>query len=234
MLWLSGMGFGVLAAFWVWGDGRDSGLGAVAVTLGVRRAKRTYMDGETVFAVLLGAALAVFSLVMAGYPVLRDAFFRPAQRGDDDAALAEPGDDDGGQSTYGGLNAPMDGVGLESIYDSIDTLELEYQLGNLPEAEYRRQLQAYRLEAAAVIKAQMERGDDGAEDGLRYGGLNAPDPASGAIAACPQCDAPMPAGHRGACPGCGVAAGGDVGDGNDGGNVGDGGGRDDGGGARRS
>ena len=103
------------------------------------------MDGETVFAVLLGAALAVFSLVMAGYPVLRDAFFRPARLGDGDAGPAEPGDDGD--------------VGLAAIYDSIDTLELEYQLGNLPEAEYRRQLQAYRMEAAAVVKAQVERGD---------------------------------------------------------------------------
>ena len=102
------------------------------------------MDGETVFAVLLGAALAVFSLVMAGYPVLRDAFFRPAHRGDGDAGPAEPGDDGD--------------VGLAAIYDSIDTLELEYQLGNLPEPEYRRQLQAYRLEAAAVVKAQVWSG----------------------------------------------------------------------------
>ena len=179
------------------------------------------MDGETVFAVLLGAALAVFSLVMAGYPVLRDAFFRPAQRGDGDAALAESGDDDGE-------------VGLESIYDSIDTLELEYQLGNLPEPEYRRQLQAYRLEAAAVIKAQMERGDGPFGQCVAPCGGALAAGGNAAMAACPECDAPMPAGHRGACPGCGVAAGGDVGDGNDGGNVGDGGGGDDGGGVRRS
>ena len=192
------------------------------------------MDGETVFAVLLGAALAVFSLVMAGYPVLRDAFFRPAHRGDGDGALPEPGDDDG--------------VGLEAIYDSIDTLELEYQLGNLPEPEYRRQLQAYRLEAAAVVKAQVERGGaSGAEllleqevMALRRGESPAGDdgadvlrdPASAAIAACPECDAPIPAGHRGACPGCGVAVGGNGGD--DGGADGMVGGRDDGGDERRS
>ena len=182
------------------------------------------MDGETVFAVLLGAALAVFSLVMAGYPVLRDAFFRPARRGDGDAALAEPGDDGG---------AHIGGVGLAAIYDSIDTLELEYQLGNLPEPEYRRQLQAYRLEAAAVIKAQVERGDgSGAEvllerevTALRRADSGAGDddgaevlryPASAATAACPECDAPIPAAHRGACPGCGVAVGGNVGDDGDG------------------
>ena len=177
------------------------------------------MDGETVFAVLLGAALAVFSLVMAGYPVLRDAFFRPARRGDGDAALAEPGDDGG---------AHIGGVGLESIYDSIDTLELEYQLGNLPEPEYRRQLQAYRLEAAAVVKAQLERGDGPFDQCVApYGGALAAGGAD-AMAACPECDAPIPAAHRGACPGCGAAVGGD------GGNVGDDGGRDNGGDERRS
>ena len=174
------------------------------------------MDGETVFAVLLGAALAVFSLVMAGYPVLRDAFFRPARRGDGDGGLAEPGDDDGG------LNAPMGGVGLESIYDSIDTLELEYQLGNLPEPEYRRQLQAYRLEAAAVVKAQLERGDGPFGQCVAPCGGALAAGGNAAMAACPQCDAPIPAAHSGACPGCGVAVGGNGGD------VGD-----DGGGARR-
>ena len=181
------------------------------------------MDGETVFAVLLGAALAVFSLVMAGYPVLRDAFFRPAQRGDGDAALAEPGDDGG--------------IGLEAIYDSIDTLELEYQLGNLPEAEYRRQLQAYRLEAAAVVKAQVERGDGPFGQCVAPCGGALAAGGNAAMAACPQCDAPIPAAHSGACPGCGVAVGGNGPD--DGGIVGDDGGRDDGdgggvGGARRS
>ena len=174
------------------------------------------MDGETIFAVLLGAALAVFSLVMAGYPVLRDAFFRPAQRGDGDAASAEPGDD----------------VGLESIYDSIDTLELEYQLGNLPEAEYRRQLQAYRLEAAAVVKAQMERGDGAFGQCVAPCGGALAAGGNAAMAACPQCDAPIPAAHSGACPGCGVAVGGNGPD--DGGIVGDDGGDVGDDGARRS
>ena len=175
------------------------------------------MDGETVFAVLLGAALAVFSLVMAGYPVLRDAFFRPARRGDGDAAPAAAGDDGD--------------VGLAAIYDSIDTLELEYQLGNLPEPEYRRQLQAYRLEAAAVVKAQAERGDLPFGQCVAPGGGALAAGGNAAMAACPECDAPIPAAHRGACPGCGVAVGGNGGD--DGGADGTVGGRDDGGDERR-
>ena len=103
------------------------------------------MDGEAVIAILLGAALAIFSLVIAGYPIVRDAFFRPAERADDGDDLALAPDD-----------ADAAGVGAESIYDAIETLELDYQLGNLPEAEYRRQLQAYRVEAAEVIRAQLE------------------------------------------------------------------------------
>lgn len=168
------------------------------------------MDGEAVIAILLGAALAIFSLVIAGYPIMRDAFFRPAER-------AEDGDD--ASSTP---DAPVAGVGAESIYDAIETLELDYQLGNLPEAEYRRQLQAYRVEAAEVIRAQLEWGPDAGPDtkdaadaagpesrlerevtALRR--PNASESLPSATAACPECDAPIPAGLRGPCPGCGAA-----------------------------
>lgn len=171
------------------------------------------MDGEAVIAILLGAALAIFSLVIAGYPIMRDAFFRPAERADaGDAAPSTPDDDDAG-------------VGAESIYDAIETLELDYQLGNLPEAEYRRQLQAYRVEAAEVIRAQLERGpeSDVGDDADAAGpesrlerevmALRRPESRSDApeslpsesTAACPECDAPIPAGLRGPCPGCGAA-----------------------------
>ena len=171
------------------------------------------MDGEAVIAILLGAALAIFSLVIAGYPIVREAFFRPADRADDrDDAPSTPDGDD------------ASGVGAESIYDAIETLELDYQLGNLPEAEYRRQLQAYRVEAAEVIRAQLEgmppdAGDDadaaGPESRLEREvmALRRPESRSDApeslpsadAAACPECDAPIPAGLRGPCPGCGAA-----------------------------
>ena len=103
---------------------------------------------------------------------------------------------------------------------AIETLELDYQLGNLPEAEYRRQLQAYRVEAAEVIRAQLEgmppdAGDDadaaGPESRLEREvmALRRPDASeslpSESTAACPECDAPIPAGLRGPCPGCGAA-----------------------------
>lgn len=170
------------------------------------------MDGEAVIAILLGAALAIFSLVIAGYPIMRDAFFRPAEQAED--GVAAPSTPDAA------------GVGAESIYDAIETLELDYQLGNLPEAEYRRQLQAYRVEAAEVIRAQLERGlpsdtGDAADDAgpeLRLErevmAWRRPEsradaseslPSANTAAACPECDAPIPAAWRGPCPGCGAA-----------------------------
>ena len=152
------------------------------------------MEGETIIAVLLGAALAVFSLLMVGY-----SFFR-------------------GNETAAASSAPTqtvgeDGVGLDSIYDSIDTLELEYQLGNLPEEQYREQLRAYRLEAAAAIREQME-GEAAPPDLLleqeviaARAEIRSPDSSAG-WQACPQCDAPVPATlaqANGSCPHCGAS-----------------------------
>ena len=160
------------------------------------------MDGETIFAILVGAALAVFSLVIVSYSFFRGPATSPGQR---QSSLPPPVGDDS--------------VGLDAIYDSIDTLELEYQLGNLPEDQYREQLQAYRLEAAAAIKRQLEQGAAPPELLLEQeviasraeirsaqtsdGGVSGP--AEG-WRACPQCDAPVPAAldmSGGSCPHCG-------------------------------
>ena len=175
------------------------------------------MEGEAVIAILLGAALAVFSLVIAGYPIMRDALFRPANRADAAPLPDADGNGLGPESVY---DAP------DAIYDSIATLELDYQLGNLPETEYRRQLQAYRHEAAEAIRAQLERevtawrsspesrsaensavGNSGLENSPLENSddVAEPRPPPGATAACPECDAPIPAALRGPCPGCGAA-----------------------------
>lgn len=152
------------------------------------------MEGETVIAVLLGAALAVFSLVMVAY-----SFFRGNETAAPSPSPAQAVDEDG--------------VGLDSIYDSIDTLELEYQLGNLPEDQYREQLRAYRLEAAAAIKNQLEGGAAPADLLLEQevmaarAEIRSTNPAAG-WQACPQCDAPIPAAlaqSDGSCPHCGAS-----------------------------
>ena len=162
------------------------------------------MDGETIFAIIVGAALGVFSLVMVAYSFFRDSSASSGQA----------------QSSPASVSASDDGVGLDSIYDSIDTLELEYQLGNLPEEQYHDQLRAYRLEAAAVIKSQLEQGAAPPELLLEQEVIAAraelrsaepaettrPGPPEG-WQACPQCDAPIPAAlgqSGGVCPHCGA------------------------------
>ena len=85
------------------------------------------MDGETIFAILVGVALALFSLVMVAYSFFEAPRQAPGRR----------------QASTQAASHEDDGVGLDSIYDSIDTLELEYQLGNLPEEQYREQLQLH-------------------------------------------------------------------------------------------
>ena len=162
------------------------------------------MDGETIFAILVGAALGVFSLVMVAY-----SFFRGPSTSSGQA-----------QSSPMSMSASDDSVGLDSIYDSIDTLELEYQLGNLPPGQYREQLQAYRLEAAAVIKSQLEQGAAPPELLLEQEVIAARAELRSAESAegthpelvegwqpCLQCDAPIPDAlgqSGGACPHCGA------------------------------
>lgn len=169
------------------------------------------MDGQTIFAILIGAALACFSLVMVGY-----AFFR----GDSPSLSSSPV----GQEADSPLQSTSDdGVGLDAIYDSIDTLELDYQLGNVPEDQYREQLQGYRLQAAVAVKSMLERGDAPPELLLeqevlaarssgahRHASLHSPvEPVEihGSVEgwrACPQCDAPVPLDDA-PCPHCGAA-----------------------------
>ena len=159
------------------------------------------MDGQTIFAILVGAALAAFSLIMVGY-----AFFRGnSPEGDGKVDPDFPTDD---------------GVGLDAIYDSIDTLELDYQLGNVPEEQYRQQMQGYRLQAAVAVRSMLERGEIPPELLLeqevlaaRRNGLNGvpgpsddtdpvdePEPVE-EWTACPRCDAPIPSGDA-PCPHC--------------------------------
>jgi hypothetical protein len=138
------------------------------------------MDGQTIFAILVGAALACFSLVMVGY-----SFFRSrAPEGEPDSPV-QPSEDQN--------------VDMDAIFDSIDTLELEYQLGNIPEMQYRQQLQSYRLQVAVAVRDQLERGDGPAELVLEQEVLRARSSVNDRFKACgsswrscPQCDAPLP------------------------------------------
>ena len=130
------------------------------------------MDAQTVFAILVGVALACFSLVMVGY-----SFFRGNQARNIEPVDSIPEDD---------------GVGIDSILDSIDTLELEYQLGNVTEDQYLQQRQSYRVQVAWAIKTRLERGDASPELVLEQEVIEARRGAVRGWQSCPQCDAPLP------------------------------------------
>ncbi len=148
------------------------------------------MEAQTVFAILVGVGLACFSLVMVGY-----SFFRgnEARRTESITSVSED-----------------DGVGLDAIMDAIDTLDLEYQLGNVTEEQYRQQMQSYRLQVAATVKEQLERGDASPELVLEQDVLRARGEGTGDRRSCPQCDAPLAKstatdGRVTACPHCDAA-----------------------------
>ena len=86
-------------------------------------------------AILVGAALAVFSVAIVVYPFLRPRLWARS---------------DGPRAGVG-----LAGLDLETIYDAIRTLQLEYQLGQIPENLYREQLQGYRPQAAAALRQRI-------------------------------------------------------------------------------
>ena len=145
------------------------------------------MEAQTVFAILVGAALACFSLVMVGY-----SFFRGNEARETGPVTSTPTDDD---------------VGVDSILDSINTLDLEYQLGNVADDQYREQMASYRLQVALAVKSELERGDASPELFLEQEILEARAKGAGAWRSCPRCDAPLPVTSDGdaplaACPHC--------------------------------
>ena len=93
---------------------------------------------------------------------------------------------------------------LDTIYDAIRTLQLEHQLGNVPETTYREQLEGYRLQAAVLLRQQFEAGDQSAHQALEQEILAARAAINGSdsqVATCPDCSATLIArGQR--CPQC--------------------------------
>jgi len=88
---------------------------------------------------LIGAALAVLSIGILAYPFLR---VRLRPQGEDSV--------DG---------ASGDVPSLESIYQEISTLRLEYQLGKIPEDVYQELLGTYRQQAAVALQQQAKAGE---------------------------------------------------------------------------
>ena len=139
------------------------------------------MDAETVISIIFGAVLAAFSFAVVCYAFLHgrqpEVVDKAALPDTDDQALAD-------------------------IFDAIPRRDLENQLGRMPQEDFQFQFQAYRLQAATVLRDQLEagRGDRAwvleQEVLMARGGLEN-------TATCPDCSASVLDGAA-ACPHCGA------------------------------
>ena len=92
--------------------------------------------------VLIGALLAMFSVAVLAYPLIKSR-----SRGQPEMPSADG----------------EDGIPeLDSIYESIRTLQLDYGLGKVEENLYRQHLSDYRLLAAAALRRREEQQGDAA------------------------------------------------------------------------
>ena len=152
------------------------------------------MDAGTALSIIFGAVLAVFSIFLVGYSLVRG--HRP-QPDTGEGALPE-----------------SDDPALGDIFDAIRTLELEFQLGRMPQEEFEAQFQTYRVQAATVLRDQLEagRGDPAwvlehqillARDARTSGSGKTIESANGSADVCPNCSAALPE-SAGNCPHCGA------------------------------
>jgi hypothetical protein len=139
-------------------------------------------------ALLVAAALAVLSVAVVLYPFMK---LRSRSRAEGWKAGAD-----------------FSGPDLESLLESIRTLQLEHQLGKIAEDDYQRQLRSYRLGAAATLRQRIE-GKAGDPDWLVEQEILVARAALGAVdgakSLCPNCSALLAAGVLD-CPECGAKA----------------------------
>ena len=147
--------------------------------------KLSLVDAETAISIIFGAVLASFSFAVVFYSFMR------GRRPERPAGDSLPDNDD---------------PALADIFDAMTTLDLEYQLGRMPQEDFQIQFQAYRLQAATVLREQLEagRGDPAwvleQEILLARGDLES---AVSRAVECPNCSASMLEGTL-ACPQCGA------------------------------
>ncbi len=144
------------------------------------------MDAGTALSIIFGAALALFSIILVGYSLVRG--HRPEVAAPD-TALPE-----------------SDDPALGDIFDAIRTLELEFQLGRMPQEEFEAQFHTYRVQAASVLRDQLEAGRGDPAWILEREILlarNAQESANGRAIRCPDCSAAVLE-RAGNCPQCGA------------------------------
>ena len=96
-------------------------------------------------ALIIGTILALLSLGVAVYPFAR------RRLGMDKADRAAAGGTDGAETEFG-----PDTASLTDIYAAIRTLQLERELGRIPEGLYQEQLNDYRRQAALALRRQEQ------------------------------------------------------------------------------
>ena len=103
-------------------------------------------------AIIIGAVLSLLCIAVLFYP-----FFKARRGGLVAGTLENAGLENDGES-------PQE---LESVYQAIRTLQLEHQLGRVPDGSYKDQLDAYRLEAAEILRSRalaQPVGNDASQD----------------------------------------------------------------------
>lgn len=101
-------------------------------------------------ALIIGTILALLSLGVAVYP-----FARRRLGLDKAARAAEDGGTDGAETESESAAGP-DTASLADIYAAIRTLQLERELGRIPEGLYQEQLNDYRRQAALALRRQEQ------------------------------------------------------------------------------
>ena len=102
-------------------------------------------------AIIIGAVLCLLSIGVLLYP-----FLKGPRAGSMAVPLENPGLENHGES-------PQE---LGSVYQAIRTLQLEHQLGRIPDSSYEEQLDAYRIEAAEILRSLALKKDGDLDPGV--------------------------------------------------------------------
>ena len=145
----------------------------------------------------IGAILALLAFAVALFPFVRRGFLARESRLEEELQSDVMDTEEYTRSIS---------AALEGIYEAIRTLQLERELGSVPEGLYREQLNSYRLQAAMILReqegAQGTNGDAALEEEIRLARVGLARIADGE-SFCPNCARPL-SGAGDNCPECGV------------------------------
>ena len=105
-------------------------------------------------ALAIGAILALLAVMVAAYP-----FWRRYNSGD------SVDEENSGAATESSAGPNTGLETLDPIYEAIRTLQLEREIGNIPEGLYREQMNLYRRQAALLLRhheREQAKSPDGA------------------------------------------------------------------------